>query len=69
MYLVTNNHEAMIDRNTLNQVQQELVRRSAKRKVSEKLLLNKGKYSGKYALSEIFICSNCGTPLGERHER
>ena len=54
MYLVTNHHAPIIDRDTFNRVQQELARRSSKRKVSDKTTTEQGKYSSKYALSELF---------------
>jgi hypothetical protein len=62
MYLVTNHHEPIIDRDTYNRVQQELARRSSKRKISDKTTTEQGKYSSKYALSELLICGHCGTP-------
>ena len=62
MYLVTNHHAPIIDRDTYNRVQQELARRSSKRKISDKTITENGKYSSKYALSELLICGNCGTP-------
>lgn len=62
MYLVTNHHDPIIDRDTFNRVQQELARRSSKRKISDKTITEQGKYSSKYALSELLICGNCGTP-------
>lgn len=62
MYLVTNHHESIIDRDTYNRVQQELARRSSKRKVDDKTISEQGKYSSKYALTELLICNNCGTP-------
>ena len=62
MYLVTNHHAPIIDRDTFNRVQQELARRSSKRKISDKTTTEQGKYSGKYALSELLICGHCGTP-------
>lgn len=62
MYLVTNHHAPIIDRDTFNHVQQELARRSSKRKISDKTTTEQGKYSSKYALSELLICGNCGTP-------
>ena len=36
MYLVTDHHDPIIDRDTYNRVQQELARRSSKRKISDK---------------------------------
>lgn len=62
MYLVTDHHDAIIDRDTYNRVQQELTRRTSKRKISDKALTEQGKYTSKYALSELLICGNCGTP-------
>ena len=62
MYLVTDHHEPIIDRDTYNRVQQELARRSSKRKVSDKTTTEQGKYSSKYALTELLICGKCGTP-------
>ena len=62
MYLVTNHHAPIIDRDTFNRAQQELARRSSKRKISDKTTTEQGKYSSKYALTELLICGNCGTP-------
>jgi len=59
MYLVTNHHEPIIDRDTYNRVQQELARRTSKRKISDKTITEQGKYTSKYALSELLICGNC----------
>lgn len=63
MYLVTDCHHAIIDRDTFNLVQQELARRNSKRKVSSKTTTEQGKYSSKYALTELLICGECGTPF------
>ncbi len=62
MYLVTDHHAPIVDRDTFNRVQQELARRSSKRKISDKTVTEQGKYSSKYALSELLICGHCGTP-------
>lgn len=62
-YYVENNHPAIIDRNTFNKVQEELARRSGKRKVKfVGTKTEQGKYSSKYALTELLICGECGTP-------
>lgn len=62
-YYVENNHPAIIDRNTFNRVQEELARRSGKRKVKfVGTKTEQGKYSSKYALTELLICGECGTP-------
>ena len=63
MYLVTDCHPAIIDRDMFNLVQQELARRNSKRKVSSKTTTEQGKYSSKYALTELLICGECGTPF------
>lgn len=47
IYLVTDHHDPIVDRDTFNRVQQELTRRSSKRKVSDKTKTEQGKYSGK----------------------
>ena len=57
-YLVT---DAIIDRDTYNLVQQEMTRRSSLRKKSDKCVTAQGKYSGKYALTEIMVCGECGS--------
>jgi len=62
MYLVTDHHAPIVDRDTFNRVQQELARRSSKRKISDKTTTEQGKYSSKYALTELLICGHCGTP-------
>lgn len=66
MYLVTDHHDPIVDRDTYNRVQQELARRNSKRKISDKTKTEQGKYSGKYALSELLICGHCGTPYRRR---
>ena len=61
MYLVKNHHEPIISHADFNQVQEEMARRSAKRKIADKLTKSEqGKYSAKYALSELLICGECG---------
>ena len=60
-YLVTDAHDAIIDRDTYNLVQQELARRSSMRKKSEKTVSQQGRYSGKYALTDIMVCGECGS--------
>lgn len=62
MFLVTDHHAPIIDRDTYSRVQQELARRSSKRKISDKTTTEQGKYSSKYALTELLICGQCGTP-------
>ena len=63
MYYVENNHPAIIPREIFAQVQEEMKRRSSKRKVMQKHgKTERGKYSGKYALTELLVCGECGTP-------
>ena len=61
-YLVSNNHPAIIDRDTFMRVQTELSRRNSKCKTSDLTTTELGKYSGKYALTEIMYCGECGSP-------
>ncbi len=63
MYYVENNHPAIIERAVFDRVQEEISRRNSKKKVKQVGTKTElGKYSGKYALSEILYCGNCGTP-------
>lgn len=62
-YYVENNHPAIIDSATFGRVQEELARRSGKRKVKQVgTKTEQGKYSSKYALTELLVCGECGTP-------
>jgi resolvase, n-terminal:recombinase, putative len=61
-YLVKDNHPAIIDRVTFKRVQMEMARRSSVRKTSDKSITEQGKYSGKFALTDILICGECGSP-------
>ena len=63
MYYVENNHPAIIDRATFDRVQEEISRRSSKPKKTEKGTKTElGKYSSKYALTELLYCGCCGKP-------
>ena len=63
MYYVENNHPAIISREMFDQVRKEMTRRSSKRKVLQKSGKTElGKYSGKYALTELLVCGECGSP-------
>lgn len=62
-YYVENNHPAIIDAETFGRVQEELARRIGKKKVKEiGTKTEQGKYSSKYALTELLICGECHTP-------
>ncbi len=62
MYLVKNHHEPIISRADFNRVQEEMARRGAKKVIANKLTKGEqGKYSAKYALSELLVCGECGT--------
>lgn len=61
MYLVKNHHEGIISREQFNRVQEEMARRSSKRRVADKYCkTEQGKYSAKFALTELLICGECG---------
>ncbi|MDE7194122.1 MAG: recombinase family protein [Oscillospiraceae bacterium] len=62
MYLVKNHHEPIISRADFNRVQEEMARRGAKKAIANKLgKTEQGKYSAKYALSELLVCGECGS--------
>ncbi|MCL2532111.1 MAG: recombinase family protein, partial [Oscillospiraceae bacterium] len=62
-YYVENSHPAIIERKVWDRTQEELARRAGKRKVKEVgTKTEQGKYSSKYALTELLICGDCGTP-------
>ena len=62
-YYVENNHPAIIDSATFGRVQEELAKRSGKKRVKFKgIKTEQGKYSSKYALTEILICGESKTP-------
>lgn len=60
-YLISNNHPAIIDRDTYKLVQMEVARRASKRKTADKTITEQGKYSGKFALTELLVCGECGS--------
>ena len=62
-YYVENSHPAIIDVETFGRAQEELARRIGKKKVKEiGTKTEQGKYSSKYALTELLICGECHTP-------
>lgn len=61
-YYVHDCHPAIIDRGTFQKVQEELARRSSLKKTSSKAKTQLGKYCGKYVLSELLVCGECGSP-------
>lgn len=62
-YYVENNHPAISDSGTFGRVQEEMARRGGKRKVKQVgTKTEQGRYSSKYALTELLICGECGTP-------
>ena len=63
MYYVENHHPAIIPKVVFQKVQEEIARRSSKRKIMQKSAkTEQGKYSAKYALTERLICGECGSP-------
>ena len=61
-YLISNNHPAIIERDMYKAAQMEIARRASKRKTADKTITEQGKYSGKYAFTELLICGECGSP-------
>ena len=60
-YYVENSHPAIIDRLTFQRVQEEMARRSSLKKVSSTAKTELAKYSGKYVLTELLSCGDCGS--------
>lgn len=61
-YYVENAHEAIIPREVFYKVQEELHQRAnLYKKSSKQETESKGKHSGKYALSKIMVCKECGS--------
>lgn len=65
-YLVSNNHTPIIDRTTFKMAQAEKARRASKQKKSDAAITELGKYSSKYALTELLICGECGSQYRRR---
>ena len=62
MYLVQNNHAAIIDRHLYDRVKEEIARRTGTKAASQKNCVSgMACYSGKYALTERLVCGECGT--------
>jgi len=63
-YYIEDNHEAIIPKELFYRVQEERARRASMNKtaVSKKKNREKSKYSSKYALTDLMICSECGQP-------
>lgn len=62
MYLVRNNHPAIVNREVYQSVQAERTRRSASESHSQKTSsTGRSCYASKFALSERLVCGECGT--------
>ena len=61
-YLVKDNHPAIITHATFKMAQMEMARRGSVRKKIDSGITEQGKYSGKFALTDILVCGECGSP-------
>ena len=61
-YLVKDNHPAIITHATFKMAQMEMSRRGSVRKKIDSGITEQGKYSGKFALTDILVCGECGSP-------
>lgn len=59
-YYVHDCHPAIIDRETFQKAQEEIARRASLPQRSINSKTGRAKYSGKYALSDLLTCGNCG---------
>jgi len=61
-YYIMDNHEAIVPRDVFNRVQEEFAKRKSKPASSTKdTKSNRGKFSSKYALTDLMRCGECGT--------
>lgn len=61
-YLIRNNHEGIVDKDTYDRVQAEMARRNGTRASSRKNApTGISRYSSKFALTERLVCGECGT--------
>lgn len=58
-YHIMNDHEPIVSRDLFYAVQAEFAKRNTKRSVSDKAATIRGRYSGKYAFSELLVCGTC----------
>ena len=61
-YLIRDNHAAIITHATFKMAQMEMARRGSVRKKADSGITEQGKYSGKFALTDILVCGECGSP-------
>ena len=63
-YYIEDDHEAIIPKELFYKVQEERARRSGiyRASIRKRRGQEKSKYSGKYALSNLMICAECGQP-------
>ncbi len=61
-YYVENNHPAIIEREMFMRVQAELGKRASKPRTSLKGKTELGRYSSKFALTELMVCGECKSP-------
>ena len=61
-YFIANNHVPIVSSEMFKKVQREMSRRRGKRQTSDKGITSLGKYSGKFALSQLLVCGECGSP-------
>ena len=62
-YYVEDSHEAIISKDLFHRIQEEKARRASLKKSADKRVkTDSGKYSSKYAFTELLICGECGKP-------
>ena len=65
-YLIKDNHPAIVTHATFKMAQMEMARRGSVRKKTDSGITEQGKYSGKFALTDILVCGECGSPYRRR---
>jgi len=58
---IENHHPAIISKSTFDLIQEERARRNSLDAASVNTITNTGRYTNKYALSDLTVCGDCGT--------
>ena len=61
MYLVTNHHEPIVEPAVFDRARVELARRGSIKSMSSKTMTQTATYNGKYALTGLVECGDCGS--------
>ena len=60
-YYIENYHEGIVSKQMFREVQAEIARRNSKSAANQRKR-RRGRYNSKYALTELLVCGDCGSP-------